>query len=304
MILSAVSLFLWITGALCNAGSHIVQIHDISIINGWADRGLALLLYVGVAFLLNSFVILENRTPWLAGLFLLFTSVLFPVQNILVSFSALLFIFSLFVLFSCRQGEDVRRRVYASFLLLAASMLLFPQFLYLLPLFLCYMAMSGALSVKAFLAALLGLITPFWMLYGAEFLFPFFAVVTNRLEQDFMQMLALRLVFEWRSDILLFLLSELFVMFPAVWFLFTSSNPSKPAMRCMFTFFVLLNFYLWSLSWFRSADFMTFLVWRLPGLALMAAYIFTIKINKLSNICFVLINILWLATAALGIWNG
>ena len=73
IVLSVLSLLLWGIGAFLpyNVQEGTANAFFVSSIGVYACRALSLLLYVGVAFIINSFIILEERTPWLAGLLLL-----------------------------------------------------------------------------------------------------------------------------------------------------------------------------------------------------------------------------------------
>ena len=57
------------------------------------------------------------------------------------------------------------------------------------------------------------------------------------------------------------------------------------------------------LSWLSGDDFGLYYVWRMPGIAILASYVLTVKMNKFTNVYFVFINLLWLAVAALSIWQ-
>ena len=305
IVLSVLSLLLWGIGAFLpyNVQEGTANAFFVSSIGVYACRALSLLLYVGVAFIVNTFVILENRTPWLIGLFLWLAALLPPLQyNLAIAIALFVFIVAVTLLLSCCYPNE--RRIYAVFFIYSLSVLLCPQFIYLAPLFIAYPIMTGVLGIKSFLSLLLGAVTPFWLLYGSAWVLPSLSVAKEPFEQGLQSMMGGWEFVSPAMAVLSFALVELFIMLPAVYFFFTTSSPSKPVMRKMLAFFMLVNVYLWLLSWVRGADSLLLFAWRLPGLSLISAYLFTVKITKLSSIYFVLIYIMWLLVAAFGIWNG
>lgn len=306
IVLSVLSLLLWGIGAFLpyNVQEGTANAFFVSSIGVYACRALSLLLYVGVAFIINSFIILEERTPWMAGLLLWLAALLPPLQNNLAFAMALLvFVVAVALLLSCCYPDGIERRIYAVFFIYSLSVLLCPQFLYLAPLFIAYPIMTGVLGIKSFLSLLLGAVTPFWLLYGSAWVLPALSVAKEPFEQGLVHISDVWGVVPTTPSLLSFAIVELLIMLPALYFFFTTSSPSKPVMRKMLAFFMLANTYLWLLSWVCGDSLLLF-AWRLPGLALISAYLFTVKITKLSSIYFVLIYIMWLFVAAIGIWNG
>lgn len=268
----------------------------------WIDHILAFAIYIAVAFILNSFVIIEGRTPWLGGIFIFLTGLFPPLQNSATALATLAFMLILSLLFACYQREGIQRWVYSLFALLGFASLFVPQFLYLAPLFVVYMAMGSLLGFRNIFSAILGAATPFWLLFSAGCVWPqvaslMYPVTTWLGEQHIIVPSALSLF-----DIVLHL-TELFVMLPAAVVLVRNTSPARPVMRRMLAFFIIMNFYLCALDFLCSGDAGLFLVWRLSGVAVMCAYLFTIKMTKLSNIYFILITILWGVIALIGLWN-
>ena len=96
---------------------------------------------------------------------------------------------------------------------------------------------------------------------------------------------------------------ELLIMLPAIAVFVSMHVPSKPILRRRMAFVILTNVYLQLLSWLSVDNFELFFTWRISGSAIMASYVFLLKISKVSNVYFVFINILWFAVAAFSIWQ-
>ncbi len=303
------SLLLWLLGLFFSVDEVVTSgqliFSGLSISAGWVGYLLSFPIFVLVAYILNSLVILETRTPWLASLFLYLLSMNFYLHgNIQLAISLLFFIFSITMLSTCIVYDGVERRVYSIFLLIASSALIFPQFIYLIPIFFLYLFIAEIFKIKTLFAALLGFVTPFWLLFGSEYIYPKLNFITRYFISGVSELFVLHSNCSLTIAQILFMSIEMMLIIQSVWLLVATSNPAKPVMRRMLSLFVITNIYLWTLSWFVAHNYDMFLMWRLPGTALMLAYVITVKITKLSNIYFVILNVLLLLVAFFGLWNG
>lgn len=302
------SLLLWLLGLFsgANDGGSLREsiIYGFSVSQNWLGSLLALPIYLLIAYILNSLVILESRTSWLAFLFLYLLSMNFFLHgNFSLAISLLLFILSITILSSCIDYDGVQRRIYAIFLFFALSAIFFPQLIYLLPIFFLYLYISKIFKFRNLLAALLGIATPLWLLFGTAYIYPQLKAFTTPLLSRVTGLFVMKTALSLTVAQLLFMSIEVLLLIHSVWLLIATSNPAKPIMRRMLSLFIITNAYLWILSFFSVNNFNMFFVWRLPGVALMLAYVATVKITKLSNIYFVILNILLLIVAFLGLWN-
>lgn len=308
LILSVTALLLWLVGFFFDSDyaascfQHFT--FDIPLFCDFWGTLLSLPLFLSVAYILNSFVILESRTPWLASLFLLIVAGNFFIhEHVVYALSQLLFMLSVACLFYCHVPEGIERRMYTAFFILGCSALLLPQFLLLFPFFLIYPAMVRTLGIKTFFSAFLGVLTPFWLLFGILFVFPSLAFLAEQFS-DGIDTLFTSCDVHLPLPILVYSVVEIVIILCSFSFLATTSGPAKPVMRKMLLFLILLNAILCLFSWLKVPDFLLFLSWRLPCTAFALAYLFTARMNKLSNIIFVIINVLLLVAFVVGIWNG
>lgn len=293
IFLTVAALLLWLVGCIPGVG---VQC-------GWGERALSLLFYAVSAFILNSFMIIEGRTTWLAALFLWLCSVSLTFDcDYLVAASLFLFMVSLVLLFRCSQGDGTQLRVYTAFAFSALSSFFIVQSLYLLPLFLLYVAMASSVSVRTLLAAMLGFLTPFWMIWGTLFVFPWLCPHGVSVFPSLQGLLHMPVV-SLSLQTIAFSVMELFVIVPVAVLFIKTPVRGKPVMRRMFLFMVLANIYLWVLSWFVGDNSDILLAWRIPGIAVMSAYMFTLGMNRITGYYFVLLNILWIFVFLIELWN-
>lgn len=294
---------LWLFGVLSGIVDDNADSHSFfaRFLPSWVENVLSLGGYVAAAFLLNSFVIIEGRTPWLGGLFVwLAACCLLSHGNLVVALSLPLFLLLLAVLMACYVRVNVQRWVYSAFSLLSAAALLLPQLLYLLPLYLLFISMTGVLTFRNIMAALLGVATPLWLLYGTAAVF----LGSVTLGNEFLD--ALKGIFSFSFalpplPLLLPMIIEALVVIITTMVFSRSASPAKPLMRKIMVLFICLNTYLWLLSWFLAGSAELLFFWRLPGVALFAAYIFSIKFTKFYNVLFIIFNIMWIAVALFNI---
>ncbi len=301
------SLLLWGIGALWGVSSSTPTFLSALGINFASDvvaRLFSFLSLVAVALLLNHLYLFERRIHWLSSVFLWLSSVMMFVHvDYLSCFSSLLLMMAMSQLLSCVHESGQERALFGAFAFLSFSSLFLLQFAYVLPLFVAYIFIARISNVRNVLSALLGVVTPYWLLFGLVYAFPSLGPLLVPLKICYANMVSgagLSL-----SPLLYLVLAvEGLIYVVAVCNFATSLFPAKPLLRRRLLFIIILNIYLFAISFFVPQDFVMLFVWRLPGVALLASYAFAMKITKLSNIYFITLNILWLATATLCLWIG
>ena len=298
-----VSLLLWGVSALLGVGDYNL-LPDVLGLGYWGSRLLSLFLYAAVAFMLGSLYILERRAQWLPALFLWLSAVFMVVQPCYATaLSLLLLLLSLMRLFQCVADKGQECTLFGAFALLSFSSLLFVQFAFLLPLFIAYMSISRIARGRNFLAAFLGVVTPYWLLFGAVYAFPSAGVLLLPFKASLAQT-AFFVGGEYALSFYVWLAIEVAVWLVATYVYVSSFYPAKPLLRRRFLLIILLNAYLMLLSFAIPHNFLLFLVWRMPGVAIMSSYLFAMKVTRLSNICFILLNAAWLSITFICLWNG
>ena len=263
----------------------------------------SLTCYLLSAFMLSSLYLSERRIHWLTALYIWIVSLsLFAHGNMVWAVSALLFMVLLTMLFMCQPASRIEGSLFAAFSVLGLASLLLPQFLLLLPLGVVYMLSVNIMSPKWFMAALLGFAAPFWLVYGTVYVYPPAEIILHPFNEAIGGLLTLS-VAEPRPIRLLLTLMELGIILPAIVLFVGSSVPGKPLLRRRLSFVMLTSVWLLILSWLYAGSFELFYMWRTPLIAIMASYLFTLKVTKVANIYIVFINILWLAVAAFSIWQ-
>lgn len=305
MVLLLLAMAVWVMGvlavpavpAICWAGI------EWGAVSPLFSNAVSLVCYVLSAFLLSSLYLSERRIHWLTTLYLWVSALsIFVHGNMLWAVSGLLFMALLTMLFLCQPVARVEGQLFAAFATLGLASLLLPQFLLLLPIGVVYMLSMNVMGLKRFMAALLGFAAPFWLVYGTVYVYPQAEVLLAPFNGGLDGLLSVSVAEPLPMRLLLTFL-ELGIMLPAVALFAGSSVPGKPLLRRRLAFVMLTSAWLMILSWLSDSNFELFYVWRMPGMAIMASYLFTVKVTKATNVYFVIINILWLSVAALSIWQ-
>lgn len=298
-----VSLLLWAFGALFGVGDCCL-LPDVLGLGYWGSRLLSLFLYASVAFMLGSLYILERRAQWLPSLFFLLPAVFMFVQPCYATaLSLFLLLLSVMKLFQCVADKGQECALFGAFALLSFSSLLLVQIALLLPLFVAYMYIARIAGIRNLMAAFLGVFTPYWLLLGVVYAFPSAGILLLPLKASFAQLTSFA-GGEYPSLFLAWVAMEVIVWMVATYIYVSSFYPAKPLLRRRFLFVILLNVYLMLLSFAIPHNFLLFLAWRMPGVAIMSSYVFAMKVTRWSNIYFILLNAAWLSIAFVCLWNG
>ena len=268
-----------------------------------AARVFSLLCYVMVAFILNSLRLFERRVGWLMSLFMWLAALSpFLNNNVLIAFSLLLLIASVAILFSCQFTAEHERALFMVFALMGAASLLVPVFVMLLPLFVAFTFFSNIITLKRALAMLLGLLTPFWLLFGVEYVYEPAKVLLSGMENFFVPENFFAALPPFH--VLLSMAVELVVLIPASVMFFASSSSGKPLLRKRLLFVVMLNICLIIMSFVVPKEGVLLYACRVPGNAILMSYMFVQRITRFSNIYFIFVNLIWISLALYCLWMG
>lgn len=256
---------------------------------------LSLLFYVLSSFLLYGLNIIERRVRWLPSMFVWLTAVYCSVEcNVSNAFATLLFVASLFMLMSCQQSPDSARYIYSAFAMVGLSSLLQAEFFYLVPAFALFIFIANIFNIQSFFAALLGLLTPFWFVFGAVYVWPSLSWLLYPFGNGVAGIFNFG-AFDFSLFAVAVIASILLVLLPAIVMFATSSTPSKPQLRRRMLFILLLNMYMLILGFVLPSSTELFSSLALPGVAVMATYILSFNVTKLSNCYFILVFLAWIA---------
>lgn len=300
-VLLGASVVLWLVGMLFGFPVNDVCVFGLQIGNV-VSRGITFACFAIAAAMLSSWYLFDRRIHWFLSLVFFLPSVSLFVHGCPEQAFSLLF--SLLVqyrLFSCNQGEDNRYGMFTSFALFGLSTMLFPSCIMLLFPFVLYITMSSLVRVKELFSILLGLLTPYWFLFGFDYIFPGIALWDDFVTAPFAYIAspAMRLPSLYNVLLVAF---ELLVLVPFCLLFARSATPGKPFLRKRLNYFAILELYLIVVSLLYSHDFLLYYIWSLPIMGIMLAYIFSLGITRFSRIYFIVVGIALMAMIPLGLW--
>lgn len=141
----------------------------------WSDWGSCLIM-VMVGYLIieanTAFTLIRTRTSLMVALYWFLGTLLFPFhplgwENVV----PLTFALAVFAFFRCYESPHAPVAVFHAFGFIGLGSLLMPQMVYLAPVFLFAMVPFRALGAKSLWASVVGLLTPYWFLFGYAFCF-------------------------------------------------------------------------------------------------------------------------------------
>ena len=309
MTLLICSLIFWGAGALLGVGLPGSRASEwmgdrLMAIDTLLLRGASLLLFVVAASLAGSFMVPERRMTWQSMMMMWYAATTFGIQlDVPAALTLLLFVVVIGLLYRCDEVVDARHLLYSIFAIVTTIALFFPQFIILLPLLLLYPATSSKLTIKSFFATLLGVVTPVWLVAALVYLFPQLQPLLDRSKEQFATLLqAPRVVVT--PSMLLRQGVELAVTVPAIIHFCFTATVGRIYLRRRMIFGMALYAVLWLAGWLQPQLYSLYFIWRLPVMAMLAAYIFPALPPKTSNIYMLSTIILWAATAIVELWIG
>lgn len=270
-------------------------------LGGFLTAVVTLFCLVIAAVVLGSFNLFERRVRWLASLFLWLASASpFLSGNVTSAFSILFLLVIIAFMFHCQTCGILELMLYKMFFTVGIATLFFPSFLLLLPVFMFAPFAGNNFGFKKILAMFLGLLTPFWLLFGGVYVYPALEVLAMPFLTGLDGLFQINFSMPSMFGGFIFV-SEMLVLFPFIFCFLGSSIPGKPTLRRRLVFILSLYVYLLLIS-IIFGNHELFFAWRLPLLTIMVSFVFSLKINRWSNIYFIFLNLIWLATVPLYIW--
>lgn len=201
------------------------------------------------------------------------------------SFAVLLMSTSIYFLFQSYQVVKPAILIFYSWLCLGVASVLFPQFLYLTPLYLIGAYNFQSLNFKSFFAGIMGLLLPLWFLVA----YAFFCSQTEVLYSLFVELINFEMinifaVKSWQIATLAFIF--VFFVIAMVHSLATGWQ-DKIRTRSYLNFFSLMEFFLFILILLQPHHFVVLLPLLLVGFSFLSGHFLALAKNRISNIYFI-----------------
>lgn len=257
----------------------------------WAGRLSSFVLYAIIGYFLiemnNTFAIIRMRASVQTSLyFLLITAC--PSMHMLYAgdVAAVAFLFSLYFLFRSYQQTRSSANLFHSFVFIGAGSLLFPQLLFFIPIWLIGSYNFKSLNPRSFCAAIIGLILPYSFLLG-------YAIFHNQIElfyQPFYELITFHPIdivngFQLWEKVTLIYMFILFLV--SMVHFFVMGYQDKIQTRGYLNFLILLNLCVFLFIVLQPAHCMDLMSLLFIGTSILAAHLFVLTNNKLSNLYFI-----------------
>ncbi len=270
----------------------------LSDIIGYALLGLAALQ---LALLNNTFAIIRTHTTFHISLYLLFAGLLSPQTLDITDVLTPCMLLSLQNLFHTYQNKDSMGNAYLCFFFIALGSLFFPPVLFITPLFLGALVYYLALTPRTLVASILGLLTPYWVLFA-------YAFCADRL--DLFVSLWEKLVPVMPDYSALSLVDELSLAF--IWLITIVSGINcmrknfydKMRTHYYLGFLILLQLCISVLIVVQPGDYHASFPLLFIGSGILAAHLFTLTHTKWSNLFFILCSLLFIALFGFKLWTN
>lgn len=256
--------------------------------SSWINRIISLLLCGATGYFLivlnNTFALIRMRASVQTAIYFLLVSVCPMLHQLHAgNLAAATLLASFFFLFSSYQQMQPSGMLFHTFVCLGVGSLLFPPLIYVVPIYWIGSYMFQSLSLRSFFASMVGLLLPYWFLFGYVVwqqqwtLFPELAAKWVP-ASDSIQVLQ-----PWSVGALIYL-ALLFVVSAAHCWL--ASLDDKLRTRAYLQFLILLNAVLFAGVFLFPAYCAHWIASLLIGVSILAGHLFVLTHSKSSNIFF------------------
>lgn len=274
-------------------------------LNEFVERILNFLLYSIVVYILiglnNAFTLIRTRTTIHACFYLLFITICPVLQAFQPgAFIAICVCLSLFYLFRTYQKSQPVGHIFHSCLFMGLGSLLFPQFLYLFPIWIIGAYNFQSLSPRTFFAGLMGLSVPYWFLLAYSFYYnkmDLFYAPFNELVS--FASISFKSIPLWGLTTIggIFLISLISIFHYSL-----NSYQDKIRTRSYLNFLVLLEMILLMFLLLQPQHAKIIFPILLICISILTGHFFTLSNSKASNITFITSIILLIALLYCNLW--
>lgn len=286
-------------------GYYYTQLINNLSLNEFLERIINFILYGVIIYILiginNTYSLIRTRTTFQACIYSLFIAacpVLQPLQQgALVTIAVCI---SLYFLFRTYQKNEPTGNIFHSYLFLGLGSLLFPQLIYLFPVWIIGEYNLQSLTPRTFFAGLVGISFPYWFLLGHAFFYnemelfyaPFKELISfnpvNFNTIPLWELVTVGVVF------LITLISIIHYLF--------NNYQDKIRTRSYLNFLVLLGVILLASLLLQPQHTKTVLPLLLICTSILMGHFFALTSSKASNVIFIISIILLIALLYCNLW--
>ena len=249
----------------------------------------------------TKFTLIRTRTTLPACIYWYLISIFFFIHTFEWSnFAPLAFLLSIFNLFMGYESSKAPIHVFHAFFFLGLGSLAFPQLIYFTFLLIISTITFRAMNAKSFFASILGLLTPYWFLFGYAFYqneMPVFYTLVKEIYHfypiHYFELQATEIIAGIFSTILLVISSLHY---------FQVAYLDKTRTRIFLSFIAFSGWWTTLFMILQPQHLHVFLPIQLISSAFLAGHLFTLTRNRFSNIFFIVTFILFIALTIFYLW--
>lgn len=234
----------------------------------------------------NTFAIIRLRATIQTSIYFIVIAAcpqLYPLHA--GSIAVLFMTTSIYFLFQSYQVMRSSNLIFYSWLCLGIASILFPHFLYLIPLYIIGSYNFQSLNFKSFFAGIIGLLLPLWFLFAYAYYFCQTKTLYSLFEElCSFEPISIYALTYWQIATLAFLF--IFFVIAMVHSLATGWQ-DKIRTRSYLNFFSLLEFFLFILILLQPHHFIVVVPLLLVGFSFLTGHFLALTKNRISNIYFI-----------------
>ena len=249
----------------------------------------------------TTFNLIRTRTSMPVCLYWLIATALFFLHPFeWTNLVPLVFILATYQLFHSYESVSSSPFIFHSFLFIGLGSIAFPQLLYMVPMLWGSMIPFRAISIKSFLASIIGLMTPYWFIFGYALYFNEMHILLTPLREaahlypiDYSH-LTLPEIASWGFITLLLIISGFHY--------WQISYMDKTRTRIYHSYLAIAGFWATLLSILQPVHWCEWLSIQLICTAFLCGHLFSLTRNRFSGIFFIVTFVLYILLMSFNLW--
>jgi len=249
----------------------------------------------------TTFNLIRTRTSMPVCLYWLIATALFFLHPFeWTNLVPLVFILATYQLFHSYESVSSSPFIFHSFLFIGLGSIAFPQLLYMVPMLWGSMIPFRAISIKSFLASIIGLMTPYWFIFGYALYFNEMHILLTPLREaahlypiDYSH-LTLPEIASWGFITLLLIVSGFHY--------WQISYMDKTRTRIYHSYLAIAGFWATLLSILQPIHWCEWLSIQLICTAFLCGHLFSLTRNRFSGIFFIVTFVLYILLMSFNLW--
>jgi len=249
----------------------------------------------------TTFSLIRTRTTLPTCIYWFLTSIFFFLHTFEWSnFVSLAFLLSLINLFMGYESTKSSTHVFHSFLFLGLGSLVLPQLILFTPLLIIGTIIFRAMNIKSFFASIVGILTPYWILFGYAFYkneMPLF----NNLVKEMFHFYPISYSELQITEIIAGLFSTILLIISSIHY-FQVAYLDKTRTRIYLSSLAFSGWWTTIIMVLQPQHLHALLPIQLISSAFLTGHLFTLTRNKFSSLFFIVTFILFIALTIFNLW--